>query len=161
MHARPLALFFALALLQSAALAETCKYVDHDGRVIYSNTPKNPPRGATKVKCFDDPAPSRQAPASVRNSDTRPEDKGKLPRVSEDTQKARDDERRRILEQELADENAQLAQAQAQLAEQEAVRNGGERNYARFLERVQPYREAVATHERNVEAIKREISNLK
>ena len=39
--------------------------------------------------------------------------------------------------------------------------SGNERNYARFLERVQPYRDAVATHERNIEAIKREIANLK
>ena len=81
--------------------------------------------------------------------------------MNENTQKARDDERRRILEQELADETKQLAQAKEQLTAQEAVRNGNERNYERFLERVQPYRDAVATHERNIEAIKREIAGLK
>jgi Domain of unknown function (DUF4124) len=164
MHFRRLAVFLALALLQPVAWAETCKYLDSEGRVIYSNTPNSPPKGATKVKCFDDPSP-RPAPASTRNSDSKPANpdttKAKSPRVSEDTQKTRDGERRRILEQEIADETTQLAQAKEDLAAQEAVRNGDERNYERFLERVQPYRDAVATHERNIEAIKREIANLK
>jgi hypothetical protein len=163
MHSRRLAVILVLALLQPVAWAETCKYLDSEGRVIYSNTPNSPPKGATKVKCFEDPLP-KPAPANARNSDskpTNPETKGRPPRVSEDTQKTRDDERRRILEQELADETTQLAQAKEQLAAQEAVRNGNERNYERFLERVQPYRDAVATHERNLEAIRREIANLK
>ena len=159
---RPVVLF-VLALLQPAAWAETCKYLDSDGRIIYSNTPNNPPKGATKVKCFEDPSP-KQAPANPGKPDskaTSSDTKAKSPRVNENTQKARDDERRRILEQELADETKQLAQAKEQLTAQEAVRNGNERNYERFLERVQPYRDAVATHERNIEAIKREIAGLK
>ena len=163
MRSRRLAVFLALALLQSVAWAETCKYLDSEGRVIYSNTPNSPPKGATKVKCFEVPSP-KSAPANTRNPDSKPansDTKAKPPRVSEDTQKTRDDERRRILEQEIADETKQLAQAKEQLAAQEAVRSGNERNYARFLERVQPYRDAVATHERNIEAIKREIANLK
>ena len=157
-----LTVFLAFALLQVAAWAETCKYLDSEGKIIYSNTPNNPPKGATKVKCFDDPAPKTAQPAN-KSSEPRTantEAKPKTPRVSEDTQKTRDDERRRILEQELADETRQLAQAKEQLAAQEAVRNGNERNYQRFLERVQPYRDAVATHERNLDALKREIANL-
>ena len=156
MRSRRLVVFIALALLQPVASAETCKYLDSEGHVIYSNTPHSPPKGAKKVKCFEDPSP-KLAPASAKNSDA----KAKPPRVSEDTQKTRDDERRRILEQELADETKQLAQAKEQLAAQEAMRTGNERNYARFLERVQPYRDAVAAHERNLQALNREIANLK
>lgn len=162
MPLRCIVVFVTCLLLQSAAVAETCKYLDAEGRVIYSNTPNNPPKGATKVKCFEDPSPKTPSTAA-RNSDTRPgnaEARAK-PRVSEDTQKMRDDDRRRILDEELAEETKQLAQAKEQLASQEAVRNGNERNYDRFLERVQPYRDAVATHERNIEALKREIANLK
>ena len=163
MHSGRLAVFVILALLQSVAWAETCKYLDRDGRVIYSNTPNSPPKGATKVKCFDDSS-AKPAAANARNPDSKPanpDTKATLPRVSEDTQKTRDDERRRILEQEIADETKQLAQAKEQLAAQEAVRSGNERNYQRFLDRVQPYRDAVATHERNLEAIRREIADLK
>lgn len=163
MRSRRFAAFLVLGLLQPVAWAETCKYLDSEGRVIYSNTPNSPPKGATKVKCFADPSP-KATPPSPRNSDAKPansDTRAKLPRVGEDTQKARDDERRRILEQELADETTQLTLAKQQLAAQEATRDGNERNYQRFLERVQPYRDAVATHERNLDAIKREIANLK
>jgi hypothetical protein len=163
MQFRRLTAFIAVMLLQPACWAETCKYVDADGRVIYSNTPSSPPKGATKVKCFEDPKAVATTPAP-RNPETKPaspEGRAKVPRVSEDTQKSRDEDRRRILEQELADETKQLAQAKEQLVAQEAIRNGNERNYERFLERVQPYRDAVATHERNLEALKREIANLK
>jgi hypothetical protein len=157
MHSRCLAVFVVLALLPPFAWAETCKYLDSDGRVIYSNTPNSPPKGATKVKCFE--APSKPAPtaASPKDSDA----KGRPPRVSEDIQRSRDNDRRRILEEELADETKQLAQAQEKLAAEEAVRTGNERNYERYLERLQPFRDAVATHERNLDAIKREIANLK
>jgi len=156
MRFRCLAVFLALTLLQSVGWAETCKYLDSEGRVIYSNTPKNPPKGATKVKCFEDPAP-KQAADTARSPGT----KAKPPQVREDPRKAADAERRRILEQEVADETRQLAQAKEQLAAQEAARDGNERNYQRVLERLQPYRDAVATHERNIEAIMREIANLK
>ncbi len=84
-----------------------------------------------------------------------------FPKVDGQTQKKRDDERQSILESELADEQQQLEAARQKLAEQEAIRTGDERNYQRFLDRVQPFRDAVANHERNIEAIRREISNLK
>jgi hypothetical protein len=154
------AVLFLLFAVSAPAAAETCKYVDADGRTIYSNTPSTPPKGAKKVKCFEDPTPAPQASRperAPRNSDER---KSSFPRVDDDTQKKRDAERRKILEEELASEQQQLDEARKQLAEQESVRTGGERNYQRFLERVQPYRDAVANHERNVEALTREIANL-
>jgi len=152
----------ALLAICTTSMAETCKYVDGDGRVIYSNTPNNPPKGAKKVKCFDDPAP-KQAPAAATpkgSSDAKPS-RDPFPKVDGETQKKRDDDRRAILEQELGAEQQQLEQAKQKLAEQEAVRTGEERNYQKFIERVQPYRDAVTTHERNIEALNREIANLK
>jgi len=149
----------AIASIAGPAWAETCKYVDAEGRVIYSNTPNNPPKGAKKVRCFSDPVanPAQAAP----ESQPKPGASESFPKVDGETQKKRDDERRRILETELANEQEQLEAARQKLAEQEAVRTGDERNYQRFLDRVQPFRDAVANHERNIEAIRREISNLK
>ena len=43
----------------------------------------------------------------------------------------------------------------------EAIRTGDERNYQRVLDRLQPYKDKVALHERNIEALKKEIGNLK
>lgn len=158
MRLRLAALLLSAALLPAAAWAETCKYTDSDGRIIYSNTPKSPPKDAKLVKCFADLTPP--PPADAKGTDASAPNKP-APRVTDNVQKKRDDDRRRILEQELADENRQLEEARKELAAQEAIRNGNERNYARFLERVQPYQEAVKSHERNIESLTREIANLK
>ncbi|HEV8645914.1 MAG TPA: DUF4124 domain-containing protein [Burkholderiales bacterium] len=152
------ALLLAIAPSAIPARAETCKYVDEEGRVIYSNTPNNPPKDAKMVKCFSDPAPTTPAPQVSKPQSGAREG---FPKVDGQTQKKRDDERRRILEKELADEQQRLEAARQKLAEQEAIRTGDERNYQRFLDRIQPFRDAVANHERNIEAISREISNLR
>jgi len=48
---------------------------------------------------------------------------------------------------------AQLQAARAALAEQEAIRNGNERNYQRVLDRLKPYQDAVERIEREIESI--------
>ena len=70
-------------------------------------------------------------------------------------------DRRRILDQELSSEQRSLEAARRELEEQESTRNGADRSSARAAERVQPYRDKVQLHERNVEALRREISNLR
>ena len=68
---------------------------------------------------------------------------------------------RDILEKELAQEQAALAKAKEDLAAQENVRFGNERNYARVEERLQPFKDSVETHEKNIEALRRELGNLR
>jgi len=70
------------------------------------------------------------------------------------------EKQRQTLERELAQEQDLLAAAQRRLAEQEAIRSGDEKNYARVLERLRPYRDAVEVHGKNIEALKRELANL-
>ena len=84
-----------------------------------------------------------------------------FPRVSEDAQKGRDTDRRKILDQELAAEQAKLEQARKDLVEGEATRLGNEKNYQKYLDRVQTLKDNVALHERNIEALKREIANIR
>ena len=88
---------------------------------------------------------------------------GAAPGASVDprTQRARDDNRRKILTDELATEQHALEKAKEALSEQESIRNGDERNYQRVLDRLQPYQNAVAQHERNVDAIQKELASLK
>jgi hypothetical protein len=64
------------------------------------------------------------------------------------------------IEKELSQEEAMLADARKKLAEQEAIRTGDERNYAKVIERLRPYKDTVEVHEKNVEALKRELTNL-
>lgn len=84
-----------------------------------------------------------------------------FPKVDRDTQKSRDDGRRKILEDELYSEEKGLSDAKAKLAEQESIRNGDEKNYQRVLDRLKPYQDAVDRAERNVSALKRELSALR
>ena len=64
------------------------------------------------------------------------------------------------IEKELTQEQSMLAEARKKLSEQEAIRSGDEKNYARVLERLKPYQDTVEVHEKNVEALKRELGNL-
>lgn len=67
---------------------------------------------------------------------------------------------RETIEKELSQEQSMLADARKKLAEQEAIRTGDEKNYARVLDRLKPYKDTVEVHEKNVEALKRELINL-
>jgi len=148
-------LFVALITALAAGLAhgQTCKYVDSDGRVIYSNVPI---KNARKVTCFEPtkPAPQSAQPAASEGAPA-------TPKVDTSTQRQRDDQRRGILESELAAEQERLEEAKRALAEQEAMRLGDERNYQRVLERLKPYQDTVAQHEKNIASIKQELANLR
>lgn len=152
-----------LAVPAALAQAKVCLYQDADGHMTYSNVTESPPKGAKKIRCFDEPKSPRAEDdtSSAGKPAARNSDSDAFPKVDGNTQRRRDDERRRILEDELATEQQRLDQARKELTEQESVRTGGERNYQRFLDRVQPFRDAVENHERNIQAIQRELANMR
>jgi hypothetical protein len=94
------------------------------------------------------------APASSKTPDS-------FPKVDTETQKQRDNDRRRILDQELANEQKLLDQAKKELADQESQRLGSERNYQRVLERLEPYKKKVKLHEDNIGNLRRELAGTK
>ncbi|MBS3916267.1 MAG: DUF4124 domain-containing protein [Sulfuritalea sp.] len=145
---------WAVAWVAIPAWADVYKCVEEDGHVTYTNT-----KPAAKAKCTLLSRESRVSTVPGRTTST-PSPAG-FPKVDGSTQKARDNDRRTILDQELSAEQKNLDQARKELAEQEAVRTGDERNYQRVLDRLQPFKDKVALHERNIEALKREIGNLK
>ena len=57
--------------------------------------------------------------------------------------------------------NGSITQARDKLTEQQAVRNGDERNYQRVLDRLKPFVEAVELHEKNVSQLQRELSSVR
>jgi len=155
---RPILVWLLFALPAVPSLAETCKYLDKDGRTIYSNVPI---KNARKIACFQPPPPvAAETPAPAPPVTQPVPDAGKT-RVDSQTQRKRDDERRQILEEELTREQSALSEARRALSEQEATRLGDERNYQRVQERLKPYQEAVEAHERNIASIKREMTNLR
>ena len=143
---------FLLPLLALLAHADIYKCADADGHVTYSNV-----QAKNCKKLNLDPVSTVPAAKAAAKTPT----PANFPKVDDSTQKARDGDRRHILESELADEQKNLDEAKKGLAEQEAVRNGEERNSQRLLDRLQPYKDKAALHERNIEAIRKEIANLK
>ena len=73
--------------------------------------------------------------------------------MSGDTQKSRDSDRKKILEQEFAAEQKGLDDNRKLLAEQEAAKAPADK--------LQPLRDRIALHERNITALRKEIGNLK
>ena len=153
----------ALILCVSAGsvFADVYKCVETDpasgeARVTYTNTArgKNCTRLSKDLPVSSVPgrAEPKGAPAASGRS---------FPRVSESDQRKRDDDRRTILEAELAAEEKALEAARKALAEEDAVRYGNEQNYQRKLDRLQPFKEEVEQHERNVEALEKELRNLR
>lgn len=153
---KPSGIPLLLVLLAGAAQADTLyKCTDSDGHTTYTNQ-----KGANKqctVLSQDKPV-STFAPPKARPNAPTPDG---FPRVSTETQKNRDSDRRRILEEELATEKRSLDEAKKSLAEQEAVREGGEKNYQKYLDRLKPFQDSVQLHERNVEALQKELNNLR
>ncbi len=156
-------LFSLLALLLSGtatnASADTLyKCIDESGVVLYTNQ-KGSARNCTilsrelPISTISPPA-TKQPPHTAAS----PAD---FPRVDSGTQRGRDSDRRKILEQEFSIEQQNLDKARKALSDGEATRLGDEKSYQKYLERVQELKDGVTLHERNIEALKRELANLK
>ncbi|MBV8123907.1 MAG: DUF4124 domain-containing protein [Paucibacter sp.] len=83
------------------------------------------------------------------------------PSVDNAEQRARDADRRGILEEELKNEQQKLADLRKEFNNGEPERRGDERNYAKYQERVASLRDSISRSEKNVEALKREIANIR
>lgn len=108
------------------------------------------------------PAPRPAATGNGSASGSSPAPKAGFPRVDAETQKGRDDVRRRVLQDELAAEEKLLMEARSAYAEGAPPPLPEERTNAdKYRERIARLRQGVVLHERNVEALKKEIGGLK
>ncbi|MFN7085182.1 MAG: DUF4124 domain-containing protein [Burkholderiales bacterium] len=146
-----------LAWATSAPRAEIYECIDQNGNKRFTNI-KAEAKGCKAMNIAPAPVVSPPAP---RQESRRAPAPANFPSVDAQTQKQRDGDRRRILEEELANEQKLLDEARKKLAEQEAVRLGGERNYQRVLDRLEPYRKEVRLHEDNIAHLRKELANLK
>jgi hypothetical protein len=172
---RPLLGFILVAGNPLLALAQvsaggTFKCVDEAGRSTYTNVKEEMggkkctvvSREVSVVPAPNVPAtPGKPASAAARPASTAPAGGSGPQRVEASTQRSRDNDRRRILDQELQSAEQQLSTAKQALIQQEAIRTGDERNYQRVLDRLKPFQEDVRRAEENVASLKREISNLR
>jgi multidrug resistance efflux pump len=150
-------LLLILVAATGSAQADTLyRCADAEGRTTYTNN-KGSAKNCT-VLSRDHPVSTIATPKARPNAPT----PGDFPKVGAGEQKTRDGDRRAILDQELTTEQKNLDEAKKTLAQQEAsLGQQPGANAARTQERIKPYQDTIQLHERNVEALKKEISNLK
>jgi hypothetical protein len=140
--------FLALVMPFGHVRSEVYKCPDSSGRPTYTNVKRDTVgKNCTLVSKEVSVVPA-QARARVMQS-------------SAATATARNENRRKILESELQNEEQLLSDARQKLVEQEGIRNGDERNYSRALERLKPYQESVNQHAKNIEQLRGELGRLR
>jgi len=125
-----------------------CKRVDMQGISMIPSPYKKP---VVQTASFN-------RPASAGSSASSPSD---FPKIDSGTQKARDTDRMQILTEEMKVEERKLAGLKQEYNNGEPERRGDERNFAKYQERVASMKDDVSRTEKNIEALKREIGNLK
>jgi uncharacterized protein DUF4124 len=138
--------FLALASPCGPALGEVYKCPDASGRPTYTNVK----RDTVGKKCTVVSKEVQVVPSQVPTG-----------RDKSSTTVDRNTDRRKILESELQNEQQLLSDAQQKLTEQEGVRQGNERNYARVQERLKPLQEAVDLHTKNIEQLRGELGRFR
>jgi hypothetical protein len=155
-------------IFSGAAFAQTTVYkcVDAQGRVEFTDTGKKGCKALDLPGYIPAPAERRgAAPVAARPGNPAPAaatpSPANFPRVDTSQQRARDDDRRGILTDELRAEEKKLADLRQVFNNGEPERHGNERNYAKYQERVAQMRDDISRTERNIEALRREIANIR
>ncbi len=155
-------LFLAMAAGFAHAQSEVYLCVDEHGKREYKNTGVT--KGCKKVDLPGItmiPAPPKKPAtqtAAAKPAASTPSD---FPKVDNGTQKARDNDRKQILLDEMKAEEQKLANLKKEYNNGEPERRGDERNFAKYQERVVAMKEDIDRTEKNIEALKREIGNIK
>jgi hypothetical protein len=153
-----LPLLFALACPVQARIY---MYVDADGHKGATDERPRVPAGAKITAVIDGGSdvarPARKASGSAAKQ-TAP---ANFPRIDGATQKKRDDVRRTVLAEELANEQKNLDDAKRQLALGEKPLVGENAATPSYQERLKQLRSAVERHQRNITAIQKEISTVR
>ena len=97
------------------------------------------------------PRPAAAAGSAVPRSDAR---------IEPADQRARDGERRQILESELRRDEERLAELKKEYNNGEPERLGSERNYQKYLDRVAELKAGIARKEADIASLKRELGKL-
>ena len=84
---------------------------------------------------------------------------GSFPRVEAATQRERDSDRRRLLSEELKREQERLGELRKEFNNGEPERLGDERNYQKYLDRVERLRHEMSRAESSIGSLEREMAS--
>jgi Domain of unknown function (DUF4124) len=178
-----LAISCSIAYAQNGGKASSTtiyKLVDENGKVTYSNLPI---KGAVKLDLeplTSIPAPALRTATATVSTTTAALSPVTFPNVDGATQKRRDEIRRKILDEEMRQEEKLLADARSAAQDEENGRTevirtmrvaAEKQNVAASLEarrafeqredQLKSLNETVTAHEKNIESLKKELAALK
>jgi hypothetical protein len=161
---------FMSILFTSSANAQIYR-CDNNGVVDYNNNVASAKSKNCTVASLPTittiPAPAVPAPKAVTAtapSGAKPSSNpspGSFPKVDSGTQKARDNDRTAILDEERRKENAKLQELKKEFNGGEPERRGDERNYQKYLDRVEKLKEDIQRSEGNLKSLDRELQGSK
>lgn len=140
-----------------AATAQIYRCESADGTPLYQNSPGKNCKALDLPSLTTVPAVRTPAARTASAASAAPAD---FPKVDPAAQRGRDSDRRKILQDELEREQARLEEFRKEYNGGEPERLGSERNYQKYLDRVERLRNEIATAEANVASIRREIDAL-
>lgn len=154
-------LLFSIFTSYAHAQADVFLCVDEHGKKEYKNTGTT--KGCKKVELPGiNIVPAPVLPAAGKKAAAGPAaSPPNFPKVDDNTQKARDADRKQILLDELKAEEQKLTNLKKEYNNGEPERQGGEKNFAKYQERTTMMKEDINRTEKNIEALKREVANLK
>jgi hypothetical protein len=159
-----LAAFCWLASFASVTYAQSNVYlcVDASGKKEYRNVGKTKGCQLVDLPSMNSvPAPANTKKPVAKAASASSASPAGFPKVDEGTQRARDSDRKQILSDELKAEEQKLATIKKEYNNGETERRPEERLPSQYLERVNNLKSDIARTEKNIEALKREISNSK
>ena len=130
------------------------KCVDRDGNITYGNV--GDVKGCKKIDtdaANTVPAPKPAPGAAPAKSNTAAR--------GDSAQRARDTDRKRILQEELANEEKKLAELKKEFNGGEPERRGDEKNFQRYQDRTDKLKADVSRGETNVESLRRELGSIR
>lgn len=157
------AVFATAVMADSANAGSIYRCQSNSGVIEYSNS--RPADSAGKhcetldlpeITTIPAPAtPQKKAPAKAAAKG--PKD---FPKVSAARQQRRDNARKEILRDELDRERERLGKLREEFQDGEPERLGSERNYQKYLDRVERLRGDISRRESNIAALQRELEDL-
>lgn len=138
-------LFLILLFFSSPIPANVYKHVDEHGNVTYSNVPSD---NAKRVDL-----PSIIVVPSVDSGDIDE-------RIAKRRESLKLEEQREKLQDKISEEEKRLNEVKDEYKDGTPDRLGSERNYQRYLDRVERLREEVKVREKNLNILREELNQL-
>ena len=135
--------FLALFSFSCTTQSEVYKHVGENGNVTYSNTPLEDSKKLS-------------LPPLIVMPGTDLESKIRTPKPSENY----NEKPRKVVKKMIADEVKLLEDKKKEYNDGEPERFGSERNYQRYLDRVQRLKDEIVLHEENIRTLEIELQDL-